>query len=151
MVGIHNWVQVIYYLLWNRQSVICICAAFNIHSKGQWLLIIKRELALPFLSREICSALFKHSIILCISLLILVIEHLKLLAHLAVSWELSLTIRILIYVFIGGPCFHLVFQLLPEFFLLLLRNLNRHSLLFIFMWVFVFSSYFLSEVLLVLW
>ena len=114
------------------------------------MLIIKRELALPFLSREICSALFKYSIILRISLLILVIEHLELLAHLAISWKLSLTIRILIYIFIRCPYFHLVFQLLPKFFLLLLRNLNWHSLFFILVHTIVFSLYFLSVVVILL-
>lgn len=129
VIVIHHMVQVINSLRGNRHRVILILQIqirINIlihtllHTNHR--LSIKRKLALPVLSYlligEISSALFKLNINLLIGgiqrcliqSLILAIEHLELLTDLAIAWELSLTIRILIDVLIGSPHFHLIFQ-----------------------------------------
>lgn len=72
-------------------------------------LLVKSELSIPFIVIEISSALFKLDTINLICCLIFIVEHLKLLADLAVAWKFPLAIRILIYIFVSCSHFHLVF------------------------------------------
>lgn len=138
MIVTHHMVQIINMLIWN----IIVPKLLNSLKR----LIVKSELPISLLVVKISSALLKLNIIYLIC--VFAVEHLKLLADLTVSWKLSLTIRILVYVFICSSDFHLTLDLLSEFFLLFLRYLNGHSLLFALNDVIVFSSDFLSVVVL---